>query len=37
MESKCTLGKEQETDTEMAITGHCDFTCGFGFCREHTQ
>lgn len=27
--SKCTLGKEQETNTEMAITGHLNFTCGF--------
>jgi hypothetical protein len=36
-QSKCTLGKKQETDTEMAITRHFNFTCGFSFCSNYIQ
>lgn len=32
--SKRTLGKEQETNTEMAITGHLNFTCGFSLLQD---
>lgn len=35
--SKCTLGKEQETYTKMAITGHFNCTCGFSFCSKCMQ